>query len=192
MPEDDTDDVKKWLRELSAEAQRTDPFVALREFRLAHPGKPVPPELEFAAHYAAILGEDKAPVSYAVKLEREIDKLIDEEEASKGGSTFSKERIGLFECIDQLRAEKPEMTVEDAAAKALDELHGDDQETASPPENDPIGNLVRSYHRYNVKTLLRQIGDAIANNDEEKGKALLGEYLGRMKFSKTHRPAHKK
>ena len=82
------------------------------------------------------------------------------------------------------------MGLEDAAAEAMDELYGDELEAKLPPENDPIGNLVRSYHYYHAILLLKQIGDAVLDNDEARGAALIGEYQRRMKSSKTHLKPH--
>ena len=192
MNEDGADDVKEWLREISSEALRTNRFSALRVFRRENPGEPIPPELEFAALYAQLLKEEEAPNSYEFELARDIDKLIAEDEASKGGGSFAEERIRTFEIIDQLKVDNPEMKLEDAAAKVLDELLGDDQETNPPPENDPVGNLVRSYHRFHANQVIEQIGDAISNGDAHKGEVHLCNYLRRVKSSKSHHSMPKK
>jgi hypothetical protein len=189
-PSTEKDEIDAWLRKIAVQAQQTDSFVALREFYKNHPGTPVPDDLLFQKLYAPLLGEDEPPRSYEETLCQFIDELIAEEDRVKGGGTFSNDRIREIELIDQLRNEYPEMRLEDAAAKAIDKLYGDEQEVAPPPENDPIGNLIRSYHRYHAILLLKQIGDTVGDDDETRGTALISEYLRRMESSKTHLKTH--
>ena len=191
MPENKYDDIREWLREIATEAERTDQFAALREFRSAHPGSPVPDELEFAARYAQLLGEDKPPETYEAELAREIDKLVAEDDRSKGGGQYSQEQLAAFERIDHLRAADPEIRIEDAAARVLDENYDEDQSSCSP-DNDLVGNLVRSYHRNKASQILDQIGEAIRDADEVAGTALLREYLRRVERSRNHHAAQKK
>jgi len=189
---DSSVDVKEWLREIIVQAQRSDSFIALRDFRSKQPGKQIPDDLKFVELYAALLGENESPFSYEDTLSHIINKLVVEDERAKGGGSFSSERIQKFERIDQLSNKFPEMRLEDAAAKVMDELIEEGQDAGPPPENDPIGNLIRSYHYYQAIMLLQQIGDTVVDGDEAKGTALIGEYLRRMKSSKSNHKTHNK
>jgi len=180
----DEDEVRIWLQGLNADYQGTNPFAALRSFREANPGKPIPTILEFVALYADIVGEGDQPENYEAELLRDIDKLFDNDDAAYNDGKFSAERINLFERIDELRADAPPNLLEIAAAKALDELHNDDDGDGIAPDNDPLGNLIRAYHRYHRKRLIREVGDAIASGDEPGGIDLLGQYLRRSKSTR--------
>ncbi len=81
MTDNDSDDIKKWLQELAA----TDPFIRLRQFRRRHPGEPIPYDLEFAALVAPIVNEDENRIGFNEVLSEQIDGLIANDEASKGG-----------------------------------------------------------------------------------------------------------
>jgi len=50
----DDADLRAWFEELVA----SDPLRRLREFREHHPDQPLPPDLEFAARYEAILSNE--------------------------------------------------------------------------------------------------------------------------------------
>jgi hypothetical protein len=157
------DDIKEWLAEVAA----SDPFERLRKFRAENPDTPIPDELEFAALVAPIVNEDENRIGFDVILAELVDNLVAEDKYSKGGGSYKEWRPAAFARIDDLTMNGA-MSVEKAIDKILDEL-------AERDIHDYRDNLTRSYHRQAAKTLIDQIGTAIANNDQDTAVDLLNE-----------------
>ncbi|HJO89543.1 MAG TPA: hypothetical protein QF403_07855 [Alphaproteobacteria bacterium] len=163
MAEKDGDEIKEWLAEITA----TDPFERLHEHRRKHPDSLIPPELEFAALVAPIVGEDEGAISFDQDLANKIDGWIAEDEARKGGGLYKEWRPKAFTKIthlvqdDTISLEKAIDTVLDGLAKEGIEDHPD--------------SLARSYHRYIAKNLVDRIGTAIADGEQKTATKLLRE-----------------
>jgi len=158
-----SDDIKEWLQKVAA----TDPFVKLRKFNQDNPEKPIPPELEFAALVAPILGEIEGAMSFDQELAQQIDVLMDEDDARKGGGSYKKGRLKAFAMINHLTQEE-NLSLEEAYEETLDQL----QEEGI--EDDRV-NLDRAYQRYMAKKLINEIGQAISDNEQDKALKLLQE-----------------
>ena len=150
MADDGTDDLREWL----AEVATTDPFERLRRFRAENPAAPIPGDLKFAAQFAPIVNEDENRIDFNEVLAEQVDNLIAEDEASKGGGSYREWRPGAFARIDDLTRDG-DMSLEEAIDTVLDDLANEGK----------YDNLARSYHRHAAKTLISQIGTAIADSD---------------------------
>jgi hypothetical protein len=157
------DDIKEWL----AEVATSNPFERLRSFRAENPEAPIPDDLVFAALVSPIVNEDADSISFDKVLAEQIDELIAEDENAKGGGSYKVWRPEAFARIDDLTTNGV-MSVENAIDKVLDEL-------AERGAHDYRDNLARSYHRHTAKTLIDQIGTAIANNDQDTAVERLNE-----------------
>ena len=157
------DDIKEWLQDIA----ETNIFSQLRAFSREHPNKPIPPELEFAALYAPIVGENDGSVSFDQELSEQIDAWIADDESRKGGGSYKEWRPEAFIRIGNL-IQNDEMSLEAAVDTVLDEL------TENGIDDHP-DNLTRSYHRHALKTLVDQIGTAIADDDNNKAVEFLEE-----------------
>ena len=142
MVDDNDDDIKEWLAENAA----TVPFERLRRFRAENPDAPIPVELECTALIAPIVNEDENRIGFDVLLSEQIDRLIAEDEASKGGGSYKEWRPETFARIDDL-AREGALSLQKAIYKVLGELDMkgiyDDRDA-----------LTRSYHRHAHKTLI--------------------------------------
>jgi len=156
-------DIKEWLAENAA----SDPFERLRKFRAENPGAPIPGDLEFAARVATIVNEDENRIGFDEVLAEQIDDLIAADQASKGGGSYKEWRPEAFDRIDDLTSDRA-MSLDKAVDKVLDEL-------AKRGIYDDRHNLTRTYHRHVAKTLLDQIGTAIAVDDQGTAVELLEE-----------------
>lgn len=163
MADDGTDDLREWL----AEVATTDPFERLRRFRAENPAAPIPGDLKFAAQFAPIVNEDENRIDFNEVLAEQVDNLIAEDEASKGGGSYREWRPGAFARIDDLTRDG-DMSLEEAIDTVLDDL-------ANEGKYDHSDNLARSYHRHAAKTLISQIGTAIAEGDQDTAVELLRE-----------------
>ena len=175
MVDDNDEDIKEWLAKNAA----TDPFERLRRFRAENPDAPVPVDLEFAFLVAPIVNEDENRIGFDVVLSEQIDRLIAEDEASKGGGSYKEWRPETFARIDDL-AREGALSLEKAIDKVLDELEMkgiyDDRDA-----------LTRSYHRHARKILIGQIGAAITNNDQDTAVELLRELRRRHNIFRAPR-----
>ena len=161
MADKDGADIKGWLAQIAA----TDPFERLRKFRAENPDAPIPDDLEFAARVATIVNEDENRIGFDEVLAEQIDDLIAADEAAKGGGSYKEWRPGAFARIDDLTGDGA-MSLEKAVDKVLDEL-------AERRIYDYRDGLTRSYHRHAAKTLIDQIGAAIADDDQDTAAELL-------------------
>jgi hypothetical protein len=163
MDGQDNDDIKKWLADVAA----GDPFERLREHRHKNPRAPIPDDLEFAALVAPIVNEGEDRIGFNKVLAEQIDNLIAEDEISIGGGSHKKWRPEAFARIDDLTS-KENISLERAIDRVLDEL-------AIRSIHDDRDNLARSYHRQAAKSLIDQIGTAIADDEQDTAVELLKE-----------------
>ena len=117
--------------------------------------------------YAPIVGEDDGSVSFDQELSQQIDEWIADDESRKGGGSYKKWRPEAFIEIDNL-IQDGAMSLETAVNKVLDEL-------SEKGFEDHPDNLTRSYHRHVLKSLVDQIGTAIADDDNNTAVELLEE-----------------
>ena len=164
MTGDDDADLTAWFRELIA----TDPVRRLKEFRERHPGQPIPPDLEFAARYEAILSDADDPSS-----EEYVAAIIEQQlsEEMRPGAPRKEWHDPAFKRIDALVRDDG-MTRE----AAITTIHG---ELESKGIHVAQNSLRRAYQRFERNCLVNQVAQAIVDEDLDVGTAALRELLHR-------------
>lgn len=160
MTNGDDADLRAWFSELVA----SDPLRRLQEFREHHPGQPLPPDLEFAARYEAILCNEDEPSG-----EEFVSEYIDKEfrKEKRPGAPHKPWHAEAFMRIDSL-VQRCGMSKSSAIEMAYGELEGRGIHLGP-------ASLQRQYERYRRDRLIDEIARAVLDGDREKGIAALAE-----------------